>query len=98
MNTTSALSASSLAALRRDAAAAPQDEATLRQFPTLWTHEKTQHGAEDFPALTAEERHVYTALRQNIWGQAVRLEQERISWDIAWPALQRAARNPRRAD
>ena len=74
------------------------DEATLRQFPTLWTHEKTQHGAEDFPALTAEERHVYTALRRNIWGQALRLEQERISWDIAWPALQRAARNPRRAD
>jgi hypothetical protein len=63
------------------------DEATLRRFSQLWTQEKTQHCAEDFSTLTAEERHVYTALRQNSWGQALRLEQERISWDVAWPVL-----------
>lgn len=71
------------------------DEATLRRFSTLWTHEKTQHGAEDFSTLTAEERNVYTALRQNIWGQALRLEQERISWDIAWPVLVKALTSSR---
>jgi hypothetical protein len=74
------------------------DEATLRRFSPLWTQEKTQHGAEDFSTLTAEERNVYTALRQNMWGQALRLEQERISWDIAWPALQRAAEDASRKD
>lgn len=67
------------------------DEATMFQFATLWTEERAQHAADDFPTLTPEERAVYTALRKNSWGQALRLEQERISWDIAWPALVEAA-------
>lgn len=63
------------------------DEATLLRFRALCTEEKSQHGANDLDALTAAERAVYMGLRQNIWGQALRLEQERISWNVAWPAL-----------
>jgi hypothetical protein len=67
------------------------DEATMLQFSTLWTEERSQHAADDFAALTAGERAVYTALRKNTWGQNLRLEQERIGWNIAWPTLVRAA-------
>ena len=81
------------------------DEATMLQFSTLWTEERSQHAAEDFSALTMEERAVYGALRKNTWGQKLRLEQERIGWDFAWPTLQEAVaekrcfiRDPRRAD
>lgn len=74
------------------------DEATMLQFSTLWTEERSQHAADDFAALTTGERAVYTALRKNTWGQNLRLEQERIGWNIAWPTLTRAAAVPRRAD
>lgn len=67
------------------------DETTMLRFATLWTEEKVQHAAEDLPTLTADERAVYAALRHNRWGQALRLEQERIGWDFAWPALVKAA-------
>ena len=66
------------------------DEATMLRFSTLWTEERSQHAAEDFATLTVEERAVYDALRKNTWGQKLRLEQERIGWDIAWPALKEA--------
>jgi hypothetical protein len=39
------------------------------------------------PSLSPELT-VYQALKQNRWGQYVRLEQERIDWDTAWNALQ----------
>ena len=67
------------------------DEATMLRFSTLWTEERSQHAAEDFAGLTVEERAVYGALRKNTWGQNLRLEQERIGWDIAWQALKQAA-------
>lgn len=66
------------------------DEATMLRFSTLWTEERSRHAAEDFSALTVEERAVYSALRKNTWGQNLRLEQERIGWDIAWPTLKEA--------
>ena len=68
------------------------DEATMLRFSTLWTEERSQHAADDFSALTEEERAVYTALRKNAWGQSLRLEQERIVWDVAWATLAMAAR------
>lgn len=67
------------------------DEATLFHFQTLWTDEKVQHGATELGALTREESLVYCALKENRWGQKLRLEQERIAWDFAWSALSRAA-------
>jgi hypothetical protein len=49
--------------------------------------EKDQRGAPDLPSLTDAERAVYQGLKQQRWGRNVRLEQERIAWNEAWPAL-----------
>ena len=63
------------------------DEATLQSHAELWTQEKVPHTAEALPLLTQAEQSVYQALKRNIWGQNVRLEQERIAWDVAWRVL-----------
>ena len=65
------------------------DEATLRNHQDLWGEEKDQHAAETLPLLTDPEQAVYRAIKRNAWGQSVRLEQERIAWEVAWKALQR---------
>ena len=65
------------------------DEATLRSHQDLWVEEKDQHAAETLPLLTDPEQAVYQAIKRNVWGQNVRLEQERIAWDVAWKTLQR---------
>jgi hypothetical protein len=65
------------------------DEATLRNHQDLWVEEKDQHAAETLPLLTDPERAVYQAIKRNAWGQNIRLEQERIAWDVAWNAVQR---------
>ena len=66
------------------------DEATLRYHQDLWVEEKDQHAAETLPLLTDPEQAVYQAIKHNIWGQNVRLEQERVAWDFAWQTLQHA--------
>ena len=66
------------------------DEATLRSHQDLWVEEKDQHAAETLPLLMDSEQAVYQAIKGNAWGQNVRLEQERIAWDIAWKTLQQA--------
>lgn len=66
------------------------DEATLRSHLELWVEEKEQHAAETLPLLTNPEQAVYQAIKRNTWGQNVRLEQERIAWNIAWKTLQQA--------
>jgi hypothetical protein len=66
------------------------DEATLRSHQDLWVEEKDQHAAETLPLLTDPEQAVYQAIKRNAWGQNVRLEQERIAWDVAWKRLQQA--------
>lgn len=65
------------------------DEATLRSHQDLWVEEKDQHAAESLPLLTDPEQAVYQAIKSNAWGQNVRLEQERIAWDVAWNIVQR---------
>ena len=67
------------------------DEETLRSHHDLWVEEKDQHSAETLPLLTDFEQAVYQVIKRNAWGQNVRLEQERIAWDVAWKALQHAA-------
>ena len=52
--------------------------------------EKDQHAAETLPLLSDHEQAVYQAIKRNTWGQNVRLEQERIAWDVAWKTLQQA--------
>lgn len=65
------------------------DEATLRSHQELWVEEKDQHAAEILPLLTVSEQAVYQAIKSNVWGQNVRLEQERLAWDVAWNVVQR---------
>ena len=67
------------------------DEETLRNHQDLWVEEKDQHSAETLPLLTDPEQAVYQAIKRNAWGQNVRLEQERITWGVAWRTLQQAA-------
>lgn len=64
------------------------DEATMRHYAALWGVESSQHGATDLALLSAQERAVYLALKDQRWGQNLRLEQERIPW----PAVQAALR------
>lgn len=66
------------------------DQATLLRYASLWTMEASQATAEALPGLTADEYAVYSGLRSQRWGQALRLEQERIAWDDAWQALSAA--------
>ena len=66
------------------------DEETLRSHQDLWVEERDQHGAEALPLLTEVEQAVYQSIKRHAWGQNVRLEQERIAWDVAWKALQQA--------
>lgn len=67
------------------------DEETLRSHQDLWVKEKTPHGAEVLPLLSDREQKVYQAIKGNLLGQNVRLEQERIAWDIAWMTLRQVA-------
>jgi len=63
------------------------DEATLQRYNGLWTAEASQASACMLAGLTPAEHTVYDGLRSQRWGQAVRLEQERIAWDDALQAL-----------
>lgn len=65
------------------------DEETLRNHQDLWVEENDQHAAEILPLLTDPEQAVYQAIKRNVWGQNVRLEQERIAWDVAWNIVKR---------
>lgn len=64
------------------------DESTLMSHRDLWGEEKDQHLSTELPLLTDTEQQLYQSLRSNILGQHVRLEQERIRWDMAWAAIE----------
>lgn len=57
------------------------DQRTLLAHRPLWGIEK-QPETGDLPRLSAEEAVLYDQLRQNQWGERVRLEQERIGFDF----------------
>ena len=63
------------------------DEETLLSHKALWVDEKQQNAAEELPLLTDAEQAVYRGIKQHLWGQNIRLEQERIAWDYAWNSL-----------
>ena len=63
------------------------DEATLLRYERLWGEESEQHAAREIEFLTECEQFVYSGLKQQRWGQNVRLEQERIAWDVAWECM-----------
>ncbi|HET7333366.1 Wadjet anti-phage system protein JetD domain-containing protein [Dyella sp.] len=59
------------------------DEATLLTFKALWGREE-KPAAPELAHLTEAEQQLYRALREGEYKQ-VRLEQERIAWNVAWP-------------
>jgi hypothetical protein len=66
------------------------DEDTLLRHQALWVDEPAQHPATELALLTEQEQQLYRDLKQQRWGQNVRLEQERIDWAAAWSVLQRS--------
>jgi hypothetical protein len=66
------------------------DEETLLRHNALWVDEAAQHSAAELTLLTKDEQQLYRDLKQQRWGQNVRLEQERIDWTAAWNVLQRS--------
>ena len=65
------------------------DRATLLAFESQWGHED-RPTARDLPRLTADERALYDALRDNRIRTNLRLEQERIGFQWVERALARA--------
>lgn len=63
------------------------DEQTLLGCRTLWGEEPKQELDSLADSLTAEEADVLEGLRQDRWGTRIRLEQERIPWDLVVTAL-----------
>jgi hypothetical protein len=63
------------------------DEQTLLAHHGLWVREPVPSRVESPEGLTIEELAVYEGLRSNIWGEQIRLEQERIAWSDALNAL-----------
>lgn len=66
------------------------DEDTLLTHRTLWVSEDQPYSAIELPLLTDSEQELYHSLKQNKWGQNVRLEQERILWKYAWQAIKQS--------
>ncbi|MDP5185115.1 DUF3322 domain-containing protein [Blastococcus sp. BMG 814] len=85
-----------LAILDRLRAAFPQtrsmlmDQATLLGHRTQWVREPTPTSAT-LTRLTPEESELYTALVTDVFGSAVRLEQERVRMSLAEQALRTGA-------
>jgi hypothetical protein len=64
------------------------DEATLLSHRELWVSEKHQHTSTELPLLTGAEKALFQSLKNNVLGQQIRLEQERIRWNLALYAIQ----------
>lgn len=63
------------------------DEETLLYQRDLWVEEPQQNPASELAELTETEADLYRGLKEQRWGQNVRLEQERIAWDRAWEKI-----------
>lgn len=63
------------------------DKETLFAYQDLWVEERVQSEYSELLLLHDHERTVWEALRSNIWGTNVRLEQERIPWKWALDAV-----------
>jgi hypothetical protein len=68
------------------------DESTLMSHRDLWVEESDQHLSIELPLLTNTEQKLYQSLKNNTYGQQIRLEQERVRWDVAWTTVQASIR------
>lgn len=66
------------------------DRETLLAHRDMWGSEPRQHGEAALERLEEDERSLYRALRAGEFGPEVRLEQERLPWDLAWPRVRQA--------
>lgn len=66
------------------------DEATLLAHRWLWRNEPVPHRAGIIEHLNTAEQALYRDLRGDRWDVRVRLEQERIGWDVAWAGIRQA--------
>lgn len=66
------------------------DEQTLMGGKDQWVSEPSQSKVEFVERLTPQEQQLYGALRTQVHGQNVRLEQERLSWPHCLKALHHA--------
>lgn len=66
------------------------DEHTLLAHRTLCGTEESPHPVVDLPNLNTEELSVFHRLRSGVWGNQLRLEQERLPWDYVLAALTEA--------
>ena len=66
------------------------DETTLLNHRQLCVEEKKQHTSDELPLLTNNEQKTFDSLKNNVWGQNIRLEQERVCWEAAWSVIQTA--------
>ena len=64
------------------------DHETLMLHKSLWVLEPEQAKAE-LIHISSDERMVYEGLRDNLWGEQVRLEQERIGFSHVCRTLER---------
>ncbi|EIM02721.1 hypothetical protein RHOFW104T7_14695 [Rhodanobacter thiooxydans] len=67
------------------------DETTLLAHRALWVTEPQPHRADAIEYLDTPEQALYRDLRGDRWGVRVRLEQERIGWDVAWANIRSMA-------
>lgn len=63
------------------------DEATLLAHRTLWVTEPKPSPIDTIDHLSVAEQAIYSDLRSDRWGVRLRLEQERIGWDVAWARI-----------
>lgn len=71
------------------------DEATLLAHRALWVTEPSAYGAGGLDALSPVEAALYDALRTNVHGLRLRLEQERLGFQQAMAALNRTLQEVR---
>lgn len=65
------------------------DSDTLQRFCPLWVQEDIgKRCLHDLPHLTLEEQSVFHHLRNDVWGERVRLEQERIDYQYVCQQLE----------
>jgi len=65
------------------------DKQTFFAHRDLWVQEKEQSASSELSLLTNEEQEIFLSLKNNVWGQQIRLEQERICLDAAWEAIKK---------
>ncbi len=66
------------------------DAPTLMQHRNLWGREMaSKRFAGQLPNLTAQEAAVFTSLKDNLWGERIRLEQEHIAYSSLLDVLKR---------